>query len=353
MDAGGGQPAGKRTRFAFLTRPFICACLRVLFLGGKMAGERAAATEQKTGRSESFNSFFKVVIEASSLGLIVAFVASTWINQLVFASWGLSFRALASTSDVVMSGLTFFFIFSVPAVAVCGIVWILKGYFEEVNDATLRRWSPWAASLLLLGGMALLFVVDRLPRTSTAEVGALLIGQGLEFYGLYLALALGALVLHVLLRSLPAVAPPRPLIGDRQFRFTILIAIIAFAIGLGGITFNRMQVGYLDAYVPMPNAGIRCDAAKPQVLWIGTQFAVLGCPGTPYAGAVATDRLSAILPDTRYGIACRRASQLLRKCGYVLRRNIRLGPDVASPQRLPRSLREISDKNSSTPTEAR
>lgn len=291
-------------------------------------------------RERPTRSLLRIVVEATSFGLIVAFIISAWINQTVFYSWGLSFRSLATTTDVVMSGLTFFFGFALPALFVSALVSAIvsqvKGRLE-----TAKRWHKWSAPILLLVGVGVLNIVIVIKTDS----GVIMFDSALSdvdtAFAFVAMLSIASIILHFLLRGYQPVENREPVFADRGFRVVSSLALMGIIIAVGGITYTRMQVGYLDAYVPVGSNTARCEEGSPHLLWVGSQFSVIGCPDTNFAAAIRTDTLSPVVPDLRYGLGCRRVSAALLDCDFYLRKDQRSTPPISAPEDLPVGVRGI------------
>lgn len=240
---------------------------------------------------------FRLTAEISSVALLIGFVASAAINQLVFNSWGLNFVSYATPSDVVMSGIGFLldtaFPFVFALVTLIGPAVLGQKYSNDrikslallIAVAIIAIWLS-----QFLQGIAERAVNDRKAFAATRFSDAYLLTV------LVLALSVSLpIVLHyrsngaVWRRKVALIAVP-------------LVAVVLSGLSLVNIVKLRAELGYQRTLTEvLASADQRCTSDQPIVLWVGSEWTVAQCVGgKPFA--LRSDAAGEIVPSDAVGM---------------------------------------------------
>ena len=234
---------------------------------------------------------FSNAAQALAIGSTVGAITSVLFNMIRFQRWGLSFTDIATTSDIVMSGITvalalvkMAFVIVVGAVLseilVMGVSWLLGRWERRGRDAT-EKLSARLVFVALLFVAAVFAVVHRrlfLDLSSISLTVALVVG-----------LITGA-VINLLLFS----RHKHFIITDRYLRFVPAIWIIAAAIL--GVKLQMQQAEENPLRWIAPN---NFCLGAPVVVWVGSTSVVSRC-------ATSTETFTFIVTDRSTGVLGRR-----------------------------------------------
>lgn len=203
------------------------------------------------------------VAELFSVLTAAGFLASIWMHQTVFSSWGLSYFQVATPSDVLMGGI------STLALALGLTPWFVAGvagatglYWVTKFLPAARSWLDWPI------GLATLVVAAAVVRNGiTASLDA----------SQFVLLAYGAAATWLLLRLKPSLKPAR-------FRSALFGALaLGLAVALAYSCGQRITFGFGGdpAFAsPLPVAyGLRDRCDQERVVWIGQRALVVRCQG--------------------------------------------------------------------------
>lgn len=203
------------------------------------------------------------VAELFSVLTAGAFLASIWMHQTVFSSWGLSYFQVATPADVLMGGI------STLALGLGLVPWFMAGvavaaalYWLTRFLPVSRRWLDWpiaAASLLVA------WAVVRNGITATFDAAQ------------FVLLAYGAAATWLVLRLKPSLSPAR--YRTAVFAAAILAVVVALAYSCG----QRITFGFggdPDFAGPLPvSYDLRARCEHERVVWIGQRALVVRCEG--------------------------------------------------------------------------
>ncbi len=297
-----------------------------------MAARRKATSAEIGADQPRFSGFLRIVVEASSMALVVAFIVSVWMNQVVFNAWGLSFRSLATTSDVLMSGLTFFFTFAAPGTSAIILASLLANLAHEETEKSFSGLRQWLAPLILLLGLVMWMIAAEVDGNFGTHDVSVDLATTEMMHALLVALGIAGLCQHFVFRGLHAKENRPDWSDDGALILTIVLGVGSVFTGIAGATSTRMQIGYLDGFVPTSIANADCLGNTMVLLWVGTEFSAVGCTGSNAVAAIRTESLPPIQASREFEIRCRRASLIERECGYLENFRLQSLPKVSSPR---------------------
>ena len=261
------------------------------------------ATSQNIGQNRFFGidleKTFRVTAEISSVALLIGFVASAAINQIVFASWGLNFVSFAAPSDVIMSGIGFLLDTGLP-MFIAIVTLIAPDYFGwRYKDHPILRWAILAGMLAVAVFLAL-FLQGIAERANAARESF----GGPEFSDAYLVTVL-VLSLAIAMPCLMYARANR--VGRMEGRpkavfYAVLAASVVFgALSLANIVKLRADLGYqrVLSNLQSPSEG-RCSEADSIVLWLGSEWVVARC-GEAAPFAIKADTVTRVSPSNLRG----------------------------------------------------
>lgn len=240
--------------------------------------DEAAAAAGETPEF-SFERAFRITAEVTSIVLIIGFVVSAAINQLVFARWGLSFLMIADPSDVLMSGLGFLFdTFQALFVALLLALMVL-GFLAHKEGETiqLRGALIWGPTVLLALAISAFFIGIPLDEGLTAAIHGEDLPLRAGINGSTAALVCGLAA---------ALFAAGVYFSHEEWRGWQ--ALVLGAIGIGGTVaaYNggaslivlRDDTGYYSRFVALSaGAPAACTATPVHLLWSGSSKAVVRC----------------------------------------------------------------------------
>jgi len=203
------------------------------------------------------------VAELFSVLTAAGFLASIWMHQTVFSSWGLSYFQVATPSDVLMGGI------STVALALLLTPWFLAGVAAAggLHWATsflpgARRWLDWPIGLASAVVAAAVF---RNGITATFDASQ------------FVLLAYGAAATWLALRL-------KPRFAEKPFRNLVVgVLILGLGMALAYSCGQRITFGFggdpaFAAPLPGPyTARPRCEGER--IVWIGQRALVVRCSG--------------------------------------------------------------------------
>ena len=206
--------------------------------------------------------------ERLTLLTALAFVASTLVNVMVFDTWGLTFLAVATPSDVLMSGLI---LGLVPA-----ITWTGYTACYALVVARKSKWTRWLAYFGAVG--AICTIVPRFVGYGppAGQLWWLSFTLGFVLAGAVLASDRWAIGSEIVGWRERVAAIGRRFVRD-GLRILLLVAFLFFS---GAMVWVVSEAGYLAS--PMrfseKDKGKYCDG---RVVWIGERALIIDCGVAP------------------------------------------------------------------------
>lgn len=256
----------------------------------------------------------KRLIEASSVLLLVGFVASLIINGFVFSRWSISYLGVASTSDVLMDGMYFLFDLGYALIAV---VFGLVGpriVGLESHLRSLARILPFYAIL-----MVVLFVgfIELRPRMWRSPIHAPDSDWFVQIYSSAFALGVIGIVCATYCLFRPSQEEEfwgRPW----MYKTTLVLLVCATLIGFLGLINYRRDIGYFESYLVLTEQTDPCDNKTAQVVWVGADFSAARCSPNAEVRLFRTDAIDYLKSIRGREIRCEERWLLaLRRCRYV------------------------------------
>lgn len=207
----------------------------------------------------------KTWAEISGLMLVIGFVASIAVNTLVFERWGLSFLQLASTTDVVMSGLHFAGPIALFGLIILGVLEVASSLRKWTHGERLDRETEYISYNLALIGVSLgaprLSFINPFaeePATAAAIVGG----------------ALALIAIRYLADPLVEVVD-----GWRLWikRTAVPALLVVFAMQSVTLFSLRVEQGFFPSYVRAQDSASLGCAGDARLLWSGSDAIVARC----------------------------------------------------------------------------
>lgn len=230
--------------------------------------------------------------QALALGSTVGAIASVLFNMIRFQRWGLSFTDIATTSDIVMSGITVALalikmaITLITGVFLCEIVitvvsWLVTRFAVSKKDVADRVSVNLVLAALLVS--ATVFIIMKWSMLN--DISSLSVGVAL----------LGGLVLGSFLNLLLFSRHKHFIIKDRYLRFIPAIWIVLAAIA--GVKLQMQQTEENPLRWISPN---NFCLGAPVVVWVGSASVVSRCSTSAEAFTyIVTERSTGILGRRR------------------------------------------------------